>query len=112
MCVDYRRLKSVTKSDSFPFPLLDQALDAFANVTILSIFDLEMAYYQVLVKPLNIMKIAFITHIGLYEKVIILFKLCNASSTYQQLMSGVLQGLLDCICLVYFDDVIVFVKSV
>ena len=35
MCVDYRRLNTVTKFDSFPLPRLDEALDAFAGATVL-----------------------------------------------------------------------------
>ena len=38
------------------------------------------------------------------------FGLCNAPSTYQHLMSSVLQGLIGRICLAYLDDVIVFSK--
>ena len=70
-----------------------------------------MAYHQVLVKPSDIEKTAFITHVGLYEMVKMPFGLCNAPSTYQRLMSGVLQGLIGRICLVYLDDVIVFSKK-
>lgn len=47
MCVDYRRLKSVTKFDSFPLPRLDEALDAFAGATGFSSLDLAMANHQV-----------------------------------------------------------------
>ena len=38
------------------------------------------------------------------------FGLCNAPSTYQLLMVGVLRGLILKICLAYLDDVIVFSK--
>ena len=41
----------------------------------------------------------------------ILFRLCNAPSTYQQLIFNVVQGLIGRICLVYLDDVIVFSKK-
>ena len=38
------------------------------------------------------------------------FGLCNAPSTYQRLMTSVLQGIIGRICLAYLDDVIVFSK--
>ena len=87
MCVDYRRLNSVTKFDCFQLPRLDESLDAFAGATVFSSLDLAMAYHQVSVKPSDIKKTAFITHVGLYEMVIMPFGLCNAPSTYQRLIS-------------------------
>ena len=111
MCVDYRRLNSVTKFDCFPLPRLDEALDPFAGATVFSSLDFAMAYHQVPVKPSDIEKTAFITHVGLYEMVKMPCGLCNAPSTYQRLMSGFLQGLIGRICLAYLDDVIVFSKK-
>ena len=111
MCVDYRRLNSVTKFDSFPLPRLDEALDAFAGATVFSSLDLAMAYHQVPVKPTDVEKTAFVTHIGLFEMSKMPFGLCNAPSTYQRLMAGVLRGLIGRICLAYLDDVIVFSKK-
>ena len=64
-----------------------------------SILNLAMAYHQVPVKPFDIEKTAFITHAGLYKMVQMPFGLCNASSTYQRLLFGVLQGLIGRICL-------------
>ena len=73
-----------------------------------SSLDLAMAYHQVPVKTVDVEKTAFITHVGLYEMIKMPFGLCNEPSTYQRLMSGVLQGLIGHICLAYLDDVIVF----
>ena len=82
MCVDYRRLNIVTKFDYFPLPRFDQALDAFADATVFSSLDLAMAYHQVPMKPADVEKTAFFTHVGLYEMMKMPFALCNALSTY------------------------------
>ena len=111
MCEDYRRLNSMTKFDCFPLPRLDEALDAFAGATVFSSLDHAMAYHQVPVKPSDFKKTAFITHVGLFEMQKMPFGLCNAPSTYQRLMAGVLQGLIGRICLAYLDDAIVFSKK-
>ena len=108
ICVDYRRLNLVTKFDCFPLPRLDKVLDAFAESTVLVFFDLAMAYHQIPVNPVDVDKTAFITHLGLFEMMKMPFKLCNALSTYQRLMTSVLRGLIGRICLAYLDDVIVF----
>ena len=70
-----------------------------------------MAYHQVFVKPSDIEKTTFITHVSLLEMQKMPFGFCNALSTYQRLMAGVLQGLIGRICLVYLDDVIIFSKK-
>ena len=111
MCVNYRHLNSVTKFDCFPQPRVDEALDAFAGATVFSSFDLAMAYLQVPVKPSDVEKTAFITHVGHFEMQKMLFGICNAPSKYQRFMAGLLQGLIGRICLAYLDDVIVFSKK-
>ena len=102
MCVDYRRLNSHTKFDSFPLPRLDEALDAFAGSMVFSSLDLAMAYHQVPVAPADVEKTAFVTHLGLYEMIKMPFGLCNAPSTYQRLISIVLKGLIGRIWLAYW----------
>ena len=110
MCVDYRLLNSVTKFDCFPLPRHDEALVAFAGATVFSSLDLAMVYHQVPVKPEDVKKTAFITHICLYEIIKMPFGRCNPLSTYQRLMISVLQGLIGRIYLAYLDDVNVFSK--
>ena len=57
--------------------------------------------------PRSIEKTTFATHSGLFEFVVIPFGLCNAPSTFQQLMETVLRGLAQDICTVYLDDIVV-----
>ena len=101
MCVDYRRLNSVTKFDCFPLQRLDEALDAFAGAIVFLSLDFPMTYHQMFVKPADVEKTAFITHIGLHEMIKMPFPVCIAPSTYQLLMTSVLQGLIGRICLAY-----------
>ena len=67
LCVDYSQLNSVTKFDCFILPRLDKTLYSFAGATVLSSLNLAMAYHQVPVKPSDVEKTAFITHVGLFE---------------------------------------------
>ena len=39
------------------------------------------------------------------------YGLCNAPTTFEQLMEKILQDLLNDICLIYLDDVMVMAKS-
>ena len=108
MCVDYRRINKATKFYCLLLPRLDEALDAFAGFIVFSSLDLTMAYHQVPVAHSDVEQTAFITHVKLYQNVKMPFGLCNASSTFQRLISILLRGLISRICLAYLDYVIVF----
>ena len=57
-CVDYRRLNSVTKKDAFPLPRITDCLDAVADATLFSCFDVTSGYHQIRVKESDIPKTA------------------------------------------------------
>ena len=44
MCIDYRRLNSITKFDCFLLPPLDETFDAFSGATVFSSLNLAIAY--------------------------------------------------------------------
>uniref|UniRef100_A0A0X3PXJ8 Transposon Ty3-I Gag-Pol polyprotein n=1 Tax=Schistocephalus solidus TaxID=70667 RepID=A0A0X3PXJ8_SCHSO len=111
LCIDYRKLNSVTKKDSFPLPRIDATLDTLAGNTIFSTLDLASGYWQVEVRPADREKTAFAVPSGLYEFETMPFGLANAPSTFQRLMNQVLSQLIPNTCLVYMDDIIVLGKD-
>ena len=50
-CVDYRRLNSVTKTDVFPLPRVEDSLDQLSRSRYFTMLDLAAGYWQVLVEP-------------------------------------------------------------
>ena len=46
-CIDYRKVNSVTKTDSFPIPRLDDCIDRIGHATYVSKYDLLKGYWQV-----------------------------------------------------------------
>ena len=89
-CIDYRGLNSVTKSDTFPLPRIDDLLDQLGKAKYFSTLDLAAGYWQVQLHPDSRAKSAFVTHQGLYEFRVMPFGLKNAPAVFQRLMQQVL----------------------
>src|SRR5207249_600796 len=101
ICIDYRKLNSVTTKDSYPLPRIDDTLDKLSNAKYFSALDLMSGYYQLAVDDRDREKTAFITHDGLYQYKVLPFGLCNAPPTFQRVMDRVLGRLKWESCLVY-----------
>ena len=111
LCVDYRKMNSLTKKDAYPIPRIDDTLDALSGARWFSTIDLAIGYWQVEVEQTDREKTAFSTPFGLYQFKVMPFGLSNAPSTFQRLMEMVLAGLHWSTCLVYIDDIIVYSGS-
>src|SRR2546421_2460059 len=110
-CIDYRKLNKVTKKDNHPLPRIDEMLDKFEGSQWFSSIDLASAYWQVEMDEKDIEKMAFITSEGLYEFLVMPFRLCNAPVTFQRLMHEVLGNLIYTKVPVYLNDIIIHSKT-
>ena len=59
LCVDYRKLNSITIRDVFPLPCIDKALQAVHSSDIFTSFDLVQGYLQLTMAEDDIKKSRF-----------------------------------------------------
>ena len=77
-CVDYRKLNSVTRKDSYPLPRIDDTLDTLSDSRWFSTLDLKSGYWQVAMDSTDKEKTAFSVGEGLWHFCVMPFGLCNA----------------------------------
>jgi hypothetical protein len=107
-CQDYQYVNSHTVKNAYPLPLISDLVDCLRGSHIFMKMDIRWEYNNVLIRPEDRWKAAFITPFGLFEPTVMFFGLCNSPATFQALMDHlfgdfIAEGWL----IIYMDDLLI-----
>jgi hypothetical protein len=111
LCVDYRPLNVVTIKNKYPLPHIDILFDQLAGAQVFSNIDPCFGYHQIKICAEDIPKTAFAMRYGLYEYLVMSFRLMNALAHFMYLMNSIFMPELDKFIMVFIDDILVYSKS-
>lgn len=112
LCIDYRKLNSLTCRPIHPFPSAQEIFDQLGGNAYFTTLDMTKGYYQIEMSEFDKEKTAFSTSNGHYHFLRMPFGLCGAPATFQRALSTVLSGEIGTSCAVYLDDIIVYGRTV
>lgn len=113
LCLDCRKLNSISKADAYPLPYINQILDQLRDAKYLTSIDLSSAYWQIKYDSReSAEKTAFtVPRRGLFHFNVMCFGLVGASATMQRLMDRLFGPEFDNRVFSFQDDIIVVSKD-
>ena len=99
------------KKDSYPLPRIQEVLESLVGAGHFPCLDLKSGFWQIKMDESSKQYSTFtVGDLGFFECDCMPFGLCNAPATSQQLIQNYLGELNLIYCLVYLDDIVVFLQ--
>ena len=111
VCIDYRKLNTVTRKDHFPLPFIDQMLDKLAGHPHVCFLDGYSGYNQIAIALEDQEKTTFTCPYGIFAFRIMPFRLCNAPAAFQRCMVSMFSDLAEEVMEIFMDDFTVYGSS-
>ena len=112
-CINFCCLNACTKKDSYPLPRIQEVLESLVGAGHFSCLDLKSGFWQIRMEEALRQYTTFtIGNLGFFKCDHMPFGLCNVLATFQWLMQNSLGKLNLIYCLIYLDNLIMFLQTV
>ncbi len=110
-CVNYQKLNVIFKRNKYSLSLINKIIDKIVNCKHLTRLNIISAFNKLQMHLDSKNYITFITALKAYKYKMLLFKLTNESTFFQQYINDVLWNFLNDFCHVYLDDILIYSKT-
>ena len=111
LCVDYKELNVLIIKNKCLFSLIDEMLNRFVSAAYFIKLDFKNAYHRIKIRKNDEWMTTFRIRYDHFEYAIMSFELVNISVTFQTLINKTLQKLINHICVIYLDDILIYFKT-
>ena len=111
-CINFCCLNACMKKDSYPLPRIQEVLESLVAAGNFSCLDLKLGFWQIKMEEASKQYTAFtVGNLGFFKCDCMPFGLCNALAMFQRLMQNCLGELNLIYCLIYLDNIIMFLLT-
>jgi len=95
MVMNYHSLNKQTIKNNYPLPLITDLIDNMGSKRVFTKMDLQWSFNNVRIKKGDKWKRVFTIHIGLFEPIVMFFRMTNSPATFQMMMNKILRDLIN-----------------
>jgi len=109
---DYYALNAITVKNRYSLPLISKLVSQLYGARYFTKLDVCWGFNNICIKPGDKWKVAFHTNCGLFEPLVMFFRMTNSPATFQTMMNNIFRTVIaEGIIVVYLDDILIFTKT-
>ena len=109
--VDYKGLNALIIKNKCLFSLIDETLNRFMSAAYFIKLDFKNAYHSIRIRKNDEWMTTFRIRYNHFKYAVMFFEFVNASFTFQILINKILRELINHICVIYLNDILIYFKT-